>query len=154
MAAVYSSSCGRAIASRRRWRPPGQAGEVVVRIMDCGVVHRSSGDFERARTSFPLIPGHEPVGLGQNWARLRSVQEGGPNVAPPVHAFFSCGALRGVPPRWESKSIGPGLNSVGWGSRAGGYAEYMVVQPDHIVPAAGTTLGYADGTRRCCPVRA
>ena len=146
MRAAILSAAGEPLRLEEVEAPRPGPGEVVVRIMACGVCFTDLKAIDGLATSFPLIPGHEPVGLVAELGHgVRSVQEGD-RVA--VHAFFSCGRC-GACVEGEQEACVLGLTALAGVSRAGGYAEYMVVPADHIVPLPDM-LGYAEAAPLLC----
>jgi len=109
---------------------PGR-GEVVVRIAACGVCFTDLKTIDGLATTFPLIPGHEPVGVvaevGSDVLKIRV----GDRVC--VHSFFSCGHCSACADNEEEACV-LGIAALAGVSRDGGYAEYMVVPAGHVVP--------------------
>jgi propanol-preferring alcohol dehydrogenase len=107
-------------------------GEILIRVVACGVchsdIHAIDGDWEPAAT-IPLIPGHEVTG---------HVVAHGPGVSSPslgqavgvAWLASACGhcefCLKGM------ETICPSAEATGY-TRDGGYAEYIVTRADFVV---------------------
>jgi threonine dehydrogenase-like Zn-dependent dehydrogenase len=126
------------------------ADEALIRVEACGIcgtdIERYYGQWNRP-PMFPLVPGHEPVGIieeiGANAARDRGLQEGD-RVA--VDPFVSCGLCRyclsgdrelcthpdNLAYGRTSMLVAPGL----WG----GYATHLYVHPKTVLYPVPTTL--------------
>ncbi|MEW6243871.1 MAG: alcohol dehydrogenase catalytic domain-containing protein [Bacillota bacterium] len=150
MLAMVLEEYGRQLTKRDIPIPVPGPGEVLLRVLACGVcgtdVKIAAGKIQTART--PLIMGHEPVGR---------VIECGPGVTGflpgdrvAVWIYVTCGTcehcLKG------RHVLCPGLRRVGF-ERPGGFSEYMVVPaanlvaiPDSITDTEAAVLGCAVST--------
>ena len=135
----------RSIEVRELPRPPIGPDEAIVRVEACGICGSDISQLAgRPDIKYPVIPGHEPVGLieeiGEVAAARRKVKIGD-RVA--VNAFVPCGTCRyclsgthemcsGEMPNYGSSpvTLAPGL----WG----GHATHLYIHPQtvlHPVPA-------------------
>lgn len=94
-----------------------------------------------------IIPGHEPVGvIASVGANVGERLQPGDRVA--AHALFSCGVcdycLRG-----EQEACVDGFTRLAGFGLDGGYAEYLRVPADHIVPLPDG-LSFEDAAPFCC----
>jgi propanol-preferring alcohol dehydrogenase len=107
-------------------KPEPQAGEVLLRVLACGVCHTELDEIEgrTAPPDFPVIPGHEVVGI---------VEESGAEVRG-----LKSGDRVGV--GWIHSSSGDREENLSEHFRAtgrdvnGGYAEYMTVPEAYAYP--------------------
>jgi D-arabinose 1-dehydrogenase-like Zn-dependent alcohol dehydrogenase len=121
--------------------------EVLVEIKASGVCFTDLRLIDRSGGGGPpRIPGHEPVGIVASIGANVATWMPGDRVA--VHALFSCGeceqCLRG---EQEACVLGP-ARLAGFGLD-GGYAEYLPVPADHLVPLPDG-LDFADAAPFCC----
>lgn len=126
---------GEQLSLERVPRPVPGAGEVLVRVLACGVCRTDLHvlDGELAEPTLPLIPGHEIIG------RVEGLGEG--------VAGFRRGDLVGVP--WLGRTCGacddcrsgrenlcPDAEFTGY-TRNGGYADYTVADARYCFPVSG-----------------
>src|SRR2546428_7668091 len=96
----------RTLEAREFPRPAIGADDALLRIEACGICGSDYEQYEGAQpqhedyTPYPVIPGHEPLGIieeaGRHAPARRGVGEGGPGAAPPGDRR---GDRRGCP-RW------------------------------------------------------
>jgi alcohol dehydrogenase, propanol-preferring len=142
MIAAVLHELGTPLAIERVATPQPGYGDLLIKVIACGVCHSDlhavDGDWDPPPT-LPLIPGHEVTG------RVAAL---GPGVEG-----FSVGSLVGVPWMYSScgrcdvclagmETICPAAESTGY-SKPGGYAEYLVapaafvaVLPEAVDPVA------------------
>lgn len=128
--------------------PPIGPDAALLRVDACGMcgsdVEQYDGGFAALGVTYPLIPGHEPVGtiaeIGAEAARRWGVREGDRVAVEPVLGCGYCRAcLVGDYRRCRSVRPGAALNAYGYlptsvtPSLWGGYAEYMYLDPRTVV---------------------
>ncbi|MEU6561603.1 zinc-dependent alcohol dehydrogenase [Nocardia nova] len=128
--------------------PPIGPDAALLRVDACGMcgsdVEQYDGGFAALGVTYPLIPGHEPVGtiaeIGAEAARRWGVREGDRVAVEPVLGCGFCRAcLVGDYRRCSSLRPGAALNAYGYlptsvaPSLWGGYAEYMYLDPRTVV---------------------
>lgn len=104
---------------------------VLVRIEACGVchtdLHAASGDWP-VKPSLPFIPGHEGVGSVAAVGRgVEGIKEGDRVGVPWLHT--ACGRCDYCLTGWET--LCPQQQNTGY-SVNGGFAEYVVADPDYV----------------------
>lgn len=128
-AAVIHAPKGK-ISVEQRARPNPGAGEVLIRVRACGICHGDlmlqSGEFPFAR--YPIVPGHEVVGVVEEVSEQVTQAKPGDRVAVSV-LFSSCGTcghcLRGAEnlcPEWVWTGV----------MRDGGYQEFMIARASYV----------------------
>jgi len=113
-------------------RPVPRAGQVLLRVLACGVcrtdLHTVEGELELPR--LPLIPGHQIVGVVEQRGEGVSAVEVGERVGLPW-LFRTCGECEFCRRRQENlceRAQFTGLHV------DGGYAEYLVADEDFVYP--------------------
>jgi threonine dehydrogenase-like Zn-dependent dehydrogenase len=122
--------------------------EALLRVDACGMcgsdIEQFDGAFAELGVTYPLIPGHEPLGtiaeIGTDAARRWGVQVGDRVAVEPVLGCGSCRAcLTGNYRRCKSGQSGAAISAYGYlptsfGSGLwGGYAEYMYLDPRTVL---------------------
>ncbi|HZZ49711.1 MAG TPA: alcohol dehydrogenase catalytic domain-containing protein [Pseudonocardia sp.] len=122
--------------------------DALLRVDACGMcgsdIEQFDGAFAALGVTYPLIPGHEPLGtiaeIGANAARRWGVQVGQRVAVEPVLGCGSCRAcLVGAYRRCKSGQSGAAINAYGYlptsfnPSLWGGYAEYMYLDPRTVL---------------------
>ncbi|MBM3945823.1 MAG: zinc-binding dehydrogenase [SAR202 cluster bacterium] len=106
------------------------AGDALVKMHACGICFTDlrimSGGIFR---SFPIVLGHEPVGIVQEVGRGVSGVRPGDRVG--VHALFTCGTCSYCV---EDQEESCDTRQLAGGAVYGGYAEYMRAPADHLIP--------------------
>lgn len=118
--------------------PEPRYGEVLVRILACGVchtdLHAADGDWP-IQPSLPFIPGHEGIGLvaacGPGVTRLR---EGDLVGLPWLHD--ACGACEHCVSGWET--VCESQHNTGYGVN-GAFADYAIGNAAYVVPLPSGT---------------
>ena len=125
--------------------PPGQ---VLVKVEACGVchtdLHAAQGDWP-VKPTLPFIPGHEGVGhVAAVGAGVRHVKEGDRVGVPWLHT--ACGHCEHCMTGWETLCDSQTMTGY---SVNGGYAEYVLADPDYVgrLPA---NLGFAAAAPVLC----
>ena len=116
--------------------PTAGAGEILVKIEACGVchtdLHAANGDWP-AKPTLPFTPGHEGIGkvvaLG---AGVTAVKEGDRVGVPWLYS--ACGHCEYCLSAWETVCA---KAQYGGYTRNGGFAEYIVADPNYVahIPA-------------------
>ncbi len=116
----------------REWNIPSPGtGQILVKTEACGVCHTDlhalRGDWPLKPTP-PFIPGHEAIGrvvkLGQGVANVRE----GDRVGVPW-LYSACGHCEYCLSAWETVC---GEAQFGGYTRNGGFAEYLLADPDYV----------------------
>ena len=112
------------------------ADDVLVRVEAAGVCATDlkviGGELGADPTRLPLIPGHEIAGTVEAKGRNVTTCTQGDRVA--VHALFSCGSCEFCR-TGEEEACPTGLPNLAGVSVPGGYAEFVRVPSDHVLPA-------------------
>jgi len=145
-AMVLDRGAGR-LAPRELPRPEPRAGEILVRVLACGVcrtdLHVVDGELEPPR--WPVIPGHEVVGevteVGEGVAGFKRGERVG--LAWLAGACGECEYCR----RGE-ENLCPRAEFTGF-SRPGGYAEYVTARADYAYKLPGDAEPVATAPLLC-----
>jgi len=121
----------------REWAVPVPGpGQILVRTEACGVchtdLHAARGDWP-LKPALPFIPGHEGIGrVVATGAGVVAVKEGDRVGVPWL--FSACGHCEHCLAAWETVC---GEAQFGGYTRNGGFAEYILADPDYVahVPA-------------------
>ncbi|UKD57670.1 zinc-binding dehydrogenase [Amycolatopsis sp. FU40] len=122
--------------------------EALLRVDACGMcgsdVEQYDGGFAALGVTYPVIPGHEPIGtiaeIGPAAARRWGVRTGDRVAVEPVLGCGSCRAcLTGAYRRCKGSGNGAAINAYGYLPTAltpslwGGYAEYLYLHPRTVL---------------------
>lgn len=118
------------------------AGQILVRVVNCGVchtdLHAADGDWP-VKPKLPFIPGHEGVGhVAAVGAGVTNLKEGDRVGVPWLHS--ACGLCSYCLAGWET--LCPQQQNTGY-SVNGGFAEY-VLAPAAYVGRLPDSVGFAD----------
>ena len=118
--------------------PSPGAGQILVKTETCGVchtdLHAAQGDWP-VKPTLPFIPGHEGIGrVAAVGAGVTIVKEGDRVGVPWLYS--ACGHCEHCLSAWETVC---GEAQFGGYTRNGGFAEYILANPDYVahVPAGG-----------------
>jgi propanol-preferring alcohol dehydrogenase len=122
----------------REWDIPSpEAGQILVKTEACGVchtdLHAAKGDWP-LKPSLPFIPGHEGVGIVVAvGSGVTSVKEGDRVGVPWLYS--ACGHCEHCLSAWETVC---GEAEFGGYTKNGGFAEYIIADPNYIahIPAS------------------
>jgi len=136
MKAAVVHEFGRPLAIEEVEVPEAAPGQILVKVEACGVchtdLHAAEGDWP-VKPTLPFIPGHEGVGhVAAVGAGVRHVKEGDRVGVPWLHT--ACGHCEHCMTGWETLCDGQTMTGY---SVNGGYAEYVLADPDYVgrVPA-------------------
>ena len=123
--------------SMQEWAVPVPGpGQILVKTEACGVchtdLHAAQGDWP-VKPPLPFIPGHEGIGLvAAMGAGVKGVKEGDRVGVPWLYS--ACGHCEHCLSAWETVC---GEAEFGGYTRNGGFAEYIVADPEYVahVPA-------------------
>jgi len=106
-------------------------GQILVKTEACGVchtdLHAAKGDWP-AKPTLPFIPGHEAIGIVVAMgAGVTSVKEGERVGVPWLYS--ACGHCEYCLSAWETVC---GLAEYGGYTKNGGFAEYILADPDYV----------------------
>ena len=111
-------------------------GQIVVKIEACGVchtdLHAAQGDWP-AKPTLPFVPGHEGIGLVCAIGTGVTIVKEGDRVGVPW-LYSACGHCEYCLSAWETVC---GEAQYGGYTRNGGFAEYVLADPDYVahIPA-------------------
>ncbi len=111
--------------------PQPGAGEVLLRVLTCGVCHTELDEIE-GRTPpafFPIVLGHQVVGIVEQAPSNAPVREG--DRVGVAWIFSACGACEAC--RRGEENLCPQFRATGRDAH-GGYAEYMVAPAEFVHP--------------------
>jgi len=116
--------------------PTPASGEILIKISTCGVCHTELDEIE-GRTSpprFPVVPGHQVVGIVERVAEAASRFRPGERVGV-AWIYSACGACKFC--REGRENLCPDFKATGRDAD-GGYAEWMTVPEAfaHAIPSA------------------
>ena len=120
------------LVRREMPEPVPKEGEILIRVMACGVCHTELDEIE-GRTPpsfFPMIPGHEVVGRVEALGPNARIYKEGDRVGI-GWIFSSCGKCGLC--RQRNENLCSLFRATGRDAH-GGYAEYMVVNQNFAVP--------------------
>ena len=131
MKAAVAHEFGKPLAVEEVNVPEVSSDRILVKVEACGVCHTDlhavEGDWP-VKPGLPFIPGHEGVGhvaaVGKD---VRSVKEGDRVGVPWLHS--ACGHCRYCLTGWETLCLEQ--QNTGY-SVNGGFAEYVVADPDYV----------------------
>jgi propanol-preferring alcohol dehydrogenase len=111
--------------------PSPGAGQILVKTEACGVchtdLHAANGDWP-VKPTLPFIPGHEAIGLVVGiGAGVTNVKEGDRVGVPWLYS--ACGHCEFCLSAWET--VCPDAQFGGY-TKNGGFAEYVVADPDYV----------------------
>lgn len=132
MEAAIATSFGRPLELREIAVPSPGPGEVLVKVVACGVchtdIHAVDGDWP-VKPELPFIPGHEVVGYVAALGRgVTNLQEGDAVGVAWLHD--ACGACEYCGTGWET--LCAKQHNTGY-SVNGGYAEYMIANAAYAI---------------------
>jgi propanol-preferring alcohol dehydrogenase len=112
-------------------------GQILVKVMACGVchtdLHAAEGDWP-VKPALPFIPGHEGVGIAARiGAGVKNVKEGDRVGVPWLHT--TCGHCEHCITGWETLCDNQQMTGY---TVNGGFAEYVLADPAYVghIPAA------------------
>jgi propanol-preferring alcohol dehydrogenase len=131
MKAAVVHEFGRPLAIEEVDVPNVPAGQVLVKVVACGVchtdLHAAEGDWP-VKPGLPFIPGHEGVGhVAAVGAGVRHVKEGDRVGVPWLHT--ACGHCEYCMTGWETLC---GSQQMTGYTVNGGYAEYVLADPNYV----------------------
>jgi propanol-preferring alcohol dehydrogenase len=118
-------------------QPRPDANEVLIRVRACGVcrtdLHVVEGELDPSRRRLPIIPGHQVVGVVEDFGDgVTNVSLGDRVGVAWLHC--TCGECRFC--TTERENLCPNAEFTGW-TRHGGYAEYLVAPAEFVYPLPG-----------------
>lgn len=126
-AMVYTGKDGLTI--REVETPVAGPGQVRIRLTNCGICGSDLFLFKSGGLSDGTIMGHELSGVVDTVGEgVEGISEGGRVIARPI----GCGDCKWC--RKEMENICVNRQALGLGQRPGGFAEYMVVEKEMIIP--------------------
>ncbi len=112
-------------------KPLASKDNVLIKVHACGIcrtdLHVVEGELESARYKFPLIPGHQIVGIVETAPSASSLQVGQRVGVPWLNA--ACGLCRFCLSGRENLCTSPEFT--GW-TKNGGFAEYVVAPAEFV----------------------
>jgi propanol-preferring alcohol dehydrogenase len=131
MKAAVVHEFGRPLAIEEVDVPQVPPGQVLVKVEACGVchtdLHAAEGDWP-VKPTLPFIPGHEGTGhVAAVGAGVRHVKEGDRVGVPWLHT--ACGHCEHCLTGWETLCDSQTMTGY---SVNGGYAEYVLADPDYV----------------------
>ena len=136
MHAAVVEQLGQSLVLREMPIPSPGPGQILVKTEACGVchtdLHAAKGDWP-AKPTLPFIPGHEGIGIVcAMGAGVTAVKEGDRVGVPWL--FSACGHCEYCLSAWETVC---GSAEFGGYTKNGGFAEYILADPDYVarVPA-------------------
>jgi len=136
MHAAVVEQLGQPLILREMPVPSPGPGQILVKTEACGVchtdLHAARGDWP-AKPSLPFIPGHEGIGLVCAVGRGVTAVKEGDRVGVPW-LFSACGHCEHCLSAWETVC---GSAEFGGYTKNGGFAEYILADPDYVahIPA-------------------
>ena len=136
MHAAVVERFGQPLVMRECDVPSPAAGQILVKTEACGVchtdLHAANGDWP-LKPSLPFIPGHEGIGLVAAVGAGVTIVKEGDRVGVPW-LYSACGHCEHCLQAWETVC---GEAQFGGYTRNGGFAEYILADPDYVahVPA-------------------
>ncbi|MHB1279986.1 MAG: alcohol dehydrogenase catalytic domain-containing protein [Acidithiobacillus sp.] len=146
MHAMVLEEVGKPLVSAELPRPQPQPGQVLVKILACGVCRTDLHvvDGELPNPKLPLVPGHEVVGRIESVGSSDISLQNGQMVGIPWLAW-TCGACEYCRAGWENLCDQARFHGY---TVDGGYAEYMVADARYCFPLPDI---YANPkVPRCC----
>lgn len=133
MRAAVLDALGEPLALRDVPQPTLGPRDVLLKIEASGMCYTDIRliDGVRGRDNTPIIPGHEPVGIVHKVGS--EVNEVTVGVRAGAHALYTCGVCNYCQTGEEEACI-EGVERLAGISLDGGYAEYLRVPVDHVVP--------------------
>lgn len=121
--------------------PTPQAGEILIRVVACGVCHTELDEIEgrTAPPNYPVVPGHEVVGYVEQLGDGTSTHRIGDRVGVGWIHSSSGDQYENVSPQFQA--TGRDVN--------GGYAEYMTVPANYAYPIP-ESFGSAEAAPLLC----
>jgi propanol-preferring alcohol dehydrogenase len=131
MHAAVVEAFGKPLVLREWDKPTAGAGQILVKTEACGVchtdLHAANGDWP-LKPKPPFIPGHEAIGrVVQVGAGVTLVKEGDRVGVPWLYS--ACGHCEHCLQAWETVC---GEAQFGGYTKNGGFAEYIVADPDYV----------------------
>jgi propanol-preferring alcohol dehydrogenase len=136
MHAAIVEQFGKPLVLRELNVPSPKVGEILVKTEACGVchtdLHAAHGDWP-VKPALPFIPGHEAIGLVAAVGAGVTIVKEGDRVGVPW-LYSACGHCEYCLAAWET--VCPEAQFGGY-SKNGGFAEYIVADPDYVahIPA-------------------
>jgi propanol-preferring alcohol dehydrogenase len=131
MQAAVVQEFGQPLVLRELDTPRPGAGEILVKTEACGVchtdLHAAHGDWP-VKPALPFIPGHEAIGLVAAVGSGVSLVKEGDRVGVPW-LYSACGHCEFCLSAWET--VCPQAQFGGY-TKNGGFAEYLVANPDYV----------------------
>lgn len=132
MKAMVMETVGEPLVQKELDKPQPAAGQVLIRVQACGIcrtdLHVLDGDLDSPK--LPLVPGHEVVGHVEACGKAVDGWEPGDGIGVPWLAH-TCGRCKFC--RQDRENLCEKAEFHGY-TVDGGYAEYMVADPDYCVP--------------------
>jgi propanol-preferring alcohol dehydrogenase len=137
MKAAVVERYGQPLTLREVEVPTPGPGQILVKTEACGVchtdLHAANGDFP-LKATLPFIPGHEGIGLVVAiGAGVTSVKEGERVGVPWLYS--ACGHCEHCLSAWETVCADA---EFGGYTKNGGFAEYILADPDYVAHIPGT----------------
>jgi propanol-preferring alcohol dehydrogenase len=136
MRAAVVEHFGKPLVLREWLVPSPEVGQILVKTEACGVchtdLHAAHGDWP-VKPTLPFIPGHEAIGIvAAVGAGVKMVKEGDRVGVPWLYS--ACGHCEYCLTAWETVC---GDAEFGGYTKNGGFAEYILADPDYVahVPA-------------------
>jgi propanol-preferring alcohol dehydrogenase len=131
MHAAVVEAFGKPLVLREWEKPTAGPGQILVKTEACGVchtdLHAANGDWP-LKPKPPFIPGHEAIGrVVEVGAGVTLVKEGDRVGVPWLYS--ACGHCEHCLQAWETVC---GKAQFGGYTRNGGFAEYIVADPDYV----------------------
>lgn len=131
MRAAVVHEFGKPLTIDQRPVPQPGPGQLLVRVVACGVchtdLHAANGDWP-VRPSLPFVPGHEATGVVAGVGKgVTGFREGDPVGVPWLHD--ACGHCEFCETGWET--LCDAQHNTGY-SVDGGYADYVLADADYV----------------------
>jgi propanol-preferring alcohol dehydrogenase len=136
MQAAVVTAFGKPLVMQEWDVPVPGAGQILVKTEACGVchtdLHARNGDWP-LKPTLPFIPGHEAIGLVVGVGAGVTIVKEGDRVGVPW-LYSACGHCEHCLAAWETVC---GEAQFGGYTRNGGFAEYILADPDYVahIPA-------------------
>jgi propanol-preferring alcohol dehydrogenase len=131
MQAAVVTAFGKPLALQEWDVPTPGAGQILVKTEACGVchtdLHAANGDWPLKPTP-PFIPGHEAIGIVVSVGAGVTIVKEGDRVGVPW-LYSACGHCEYCLAAWETVC---GDAQFGGYTRNGGFAEYVLADPDYV----------------------